>query len=92
MLYSEIPVKGCKDGIVALNILRSRFPDIEAHLLSVGMPKKDLPKWIRYTCNASPKELRTIYNRAAVFLSTSISDGFGLCDAESGLRMCIGFD
>ena len=83
MLYSANPVKGCKDGLKALEILRSRFPDLEAHLFGVGKPPKDLPKWIRYTRNASKKKLRQIYNNAAVFLSTSVSDGFGLCGAES---------
>lgn len=83
MLYSTNPVKGCKDGIRALEILRSRYSDLEAHLFGVEKPPKDLPKWIRYKRNAAKKELRQIYNNAAVFLSTSISDGFGLCGAES---------
>lgn len=83
MLYSSMEVKGCIYGLAALDRLHQLIPDLKVHLFGAEKRPKDLPDWTEYTENASTSDLRVIYNNSAVFMATSISDGFGLCGAES---------
>jgi glycosyltransferase involved in cell wall biosynthesis len=88
MLYHEQEWKGSKDGIRALEIARSRFPNLRAELFGVYRRPKSLPAWIRYHQNPSQIELRAIYNRAAIFLGPSWSEGWGLTPPEAMMCGC----
>lgn len=83
MLYNSLEVKGSKYGIAALKILKEKYPDLKAFLFGVPSRPKELPDWIEYTQNASPDQIRKIYNHSAIYLYPAIEDGFGLTGAEA---------
>jgi glycosyltransferase involved in cell wall biosynthesis len=83
MIYQKGEYKGFAYGYAVLLKLKERYPDLRCHIFGVPKREPEWPKWIQYTCNASEKELVSIYNSASVFLCSSVEEGFGLCGAES---------
>jgi glycosyltransferase involved in cell wall biosynthesis len=87
MLFSEsLPWKGSSDGISALISLKAKYPNLEAELFGIDGRPKDLPSWIIYHHTPAQEELRSIYNRASIFLAPSHSEGWGLPPCEA--MMC----
>lgn len=85
MLYHKADWKGSKDGLHALSIVREHIPDISVTLF--GTPSgADLPHWVNYRRLPSQYELRRLYNNAAIFLSPSWNEGWGLPPSEA--MMC----
>lgn len=83
MLYHSSELKGSKYGLEALKILKKQYPDLQTFLFGIPDRPKDLPDWIEYTQNASPNQLRKLYNKSAIYLYPAIEDGFGLTGAEA---------
>jgi L-malate glycosyltransferase len=84
MLYSTEPYKGGPLGIEMLERAKQRVPDLTAALFGVVRAPRSLPEWIEFTRNATPGELAaSIYNRAAVYLCASLSEGWHLPPAEA---------
>jgi glycosyltransferase involved in cell wall biosynthesis len=55
-------------------------------MFGVPDPPPDLPEWIRYRRNPPQQELRALYNRAAIFVAPSWTEGWGLPPSEA--MMC----
>jgi len=83
MLYHNAEWKGCDDGLEALSIVREREPDIRAILFGVPARPETLPSWIEYHQSPSPAKLRELYNRAAIFVAPSRTEGWGLTGCEA---------
>lgn len=84
MLYSGQPHKGGRTGLDILHVAKERLPDLTAVLFGVERRPRDLPDWITYLRSASAKQLsRDVYNRAAVYLCPSVSEGWHLPPAEA---------
>lgn len=81
MTYSTQEIKGSKYGLEALKLAKEQVPELQAELFGVGPTPSDLPNWVTY--HRDPKNLREIYNRAAIFLSNSFTEGFPLTPAEA---------
>ena len=83
MLFHLSEHKGSKYGLAVLEKIKKLYPDVKVQLF--GTPKRpdDMPSWIEYTQSATPAQLRNIYNESAVFLCSSVKEGFGLTGAES---------
>lgn len=84
MMCSTSPRKGLKYGIEALNIVKKIFPDIK--VIGFGKEKRPaiLPKWLIYY--ESPEQdfiVKEIYNKAAIFVFTSVYEGWGLPPMEA---------
>jgi glycosyltransferase involved in cell wall biosynthesis len=89
MLYSKAAVKGSEYGIAALNIVKRRFPELKAVLFGTCPRQPSIPDWIEYHYN--PKQrviIEHIYNTSAIFLSSSLSEGFPLPPAEAAACGC----
>jgi glycosyltransferase involved in cell wall biosynthesis len=87
MLYHDLPWKGSRDGLAALEQVRRSHPDLEITLF--GTPSRpELPPEIRYVQDPHQQRLRTLYNEAAIFVAPSLSEGWGLPPAESMLSGC----
>ena len=83
MLYHEQPWKGSRDGLEAVEIVRSLYPDLRLRLFGTHPRAKQLPDWIEYHRLPTQPALRKLYNESAVFLSPSWSEGWGLPAAEA---------
>jgi glycosyltransferase involved in cell wall biosynthesis len=83
MMYHELKWKGSIEAIVALNLIKKQYPNLNVLMFGKFSPPKNLPNWIKYYKNASQERLREIYNNCAIFLSPSYKEGFGLPPAEA---------
>ncbi len=86
MLYNDLEFKGSIYGLKAFEKLKEDFQDLE--IILFGVPKKpdDLPQWMEYYQTPDRKLLRKLYNKASVFISPSLAEGFPLPPAEA--MMC----
>jgi glycosyltransferase involved in cell wall biosynthesis len=83
MLYHDAEWKGCEDGLEALSLVREKAPDARAILFGVPARPKTLPDWIEYHRSPSPELLRELYNRTAIFVAPSRTEGWGLTGCEA---------
>ncbi|MDR2953795.1 MAG: glycosyltransferase family 4 protein [Prevotella sp.] len=86
MHYSEQEIKGSKYGLEALRIAKQHIPELKAELFGISPCPFDLPDWITY--HRDPANLSDIYNRNAIFISNSFTEGFGLVSVESMFCGC----
>jgi glycosyltransferase involved in cell wall biosynthesis len=84
MLYHIIPIKGAKEGIHAIELIRRHMPSIPVVLFGIFPRPKTLPSWIEYYQDPPQEELiGSIYSMSSIFISASWTEGFGLPIAEA---------
>lgn len=83
VLYHALEHKGSKYAIAALIKLKRDIPELKVEMFGAPERPLDLPEWIHYTRRASAEQVKNIYNSTAIFLSSTINEGFGLTGAES---------
>lgn len=81
MLYSEEKRKGSMAGLGALSRLKNRIPDLELSLFSTFPRPEGLASWISF--HQQPQNLPELYNKASVFFSPSLGEGWALPPAEA---------
>ena len=86
MTYSNQPIKGSEFGLEALKQAKSDIPELKAELFGVCPEPANLPTWITY--HRAPSNLRDVYNRNAILLSNSFTEGFPLTPAEGMFCGC----
>lgn len=76
-----------KNFILTLNLVERLYnvygDKIEFSCFSVYKKPDSMPNYVHYYRNPSKKELRERYNNAAIFLSTSTSEGWGMTTMEA---------
>ena len=88
MLYHSSEIKGCSDSFEALRIVKNKIPELHVTMFGVYQKPQDLPEWFTYYQNPSKEIHNTLYNDSAIFISASISEGFGLTVGEAMLCGC----
>jgi glycosyltransferase involved in cell wall biosynthesis len=83
MLAHRFILKGTVDGIKALEIVRRKHCGLQVTVFSAYPKMEYIPDWIDYRHNPEQSELIVIYNNAAIFISSSHTEGFGLTLAEA---------
>lgn len=83
MLYHHSDWKGSADGLRALSKVKAEIPQLKVQLFGVPDRPQGLPTWVEYYRNPPQKKLREIYNRAAIFVSPSWTEGWPLPPAEA---------
>ena len=83
MLYHNAKWKGCDDGLEALSLVRKQDPGLRVIFFGVPARPETLPDWIEYHQSPSPELLRELYNRAAIFVAPSRTEGWGLTGCEA---------
>lgn len=86
MHFSEQEIKGSRYGMDALKLAKEKIPELKVELFGVSPSPADLPDWITYYRN--PADLCGLYNRNAIFISNSFTEGFGLVSVESMFCGC----
>lgn len=74
--------KRTEDAIRVCTILRESFPDLKCWSFGGKRPEA-MPEWIEYHERPTDEELGELYNRTAVFLTTSDYEGWGLPGSEA---------
>lgn len=89
MLFSTVSVKGATDGISALQIAKSKFPELQVVLFGTDWRQSWIPRWMVYLRDP-PQEriIRDLYNNSSIVLSCSLSEGFPASPAEGAACGC----
>lgn len=86
MIYSPIELKGCRYAFEALDIVKTKFPQLQVVMFgSAPMPER-LPMWYSYIKEPNKEQHNYIYNESAIFLAPSLQEGWGLSVGEA--MMC----
>jgi L-malate glycosyltransferase len=89
MLFSSASVKGARDGIEALKIVRERHPDTKVILFGTSRRTEYVPAWVEFHRNPHQDFIiKEIYSKAQVFVSASWMEGFALPPAEAAACGC----
>jgi glycosyltransferase involved in cell wall biosynthesis len=81
MLYHKLEWKGSNIGIEALKIVKKTIPNLEVDLFSTSKRNDFILDWMNF--HEKPKNLRKLYNNSSIFISPSLSEGWGLPRAEA---------
>ena len=83
MLYHVQKLKGCIDGLNALKEVKIKYPELRVRYFGWPSRPLDLPDWIEYLQTPTEEVLCDIYNKSAIFIGTSHSEGWGLTVGEA---------
>ena len=89
MPTSWVSIKGSPDGIKALEIAKTAFPDLQVVLFGNSRRPSWVPAWMSHYEN--PEQGRIVedfYNASSIILSPSVTEGFGLAPAEGAACGC----
>lgn len=83
MLYHEDKRKGCQYGLEIIKKLKVKYPTLEVQMF--GYPKKssDIPNWVKYKKDANEKDVVNMMNKSAIYMCTSLQEGYGLPGLEA---------
>ncbi len=82
-LYNQHPRKGMPTMLAALEKVRAELSDVSVSCFGSRRPDIPLPDWIEFERDPEPDRIVELYNDSAVFLCTSIVEGFGLANLEA---------
>ncbi|HEY4817328.1 MAG TPA: oligosaccharide flippase family protein [Candidatus Acidoferrum sp.] len=89
MVCSPVKLKASRDGIRALEIAKTAFPDLKVMFFGNSRRPAWVPKWITYAKNPPQDRIvKEYYNKASIVLSPSLSEGFALPPAEGAACGC----
>jgi L-malate glycosyltransferase len=83
MMYSQLPYKAPHDAVTALELCKQHHPGLQALVFGPLPPDIEFPGWFTYFENLTDQGVVDLYNRARVFVSSSLAEGFGLPAAEA---------
>jgi glycosyltransferase involved in cell wall biosynthesis len=84
MLYNTQPAKGARYGIDAIREVKRRIPEMRSVVFGVFEMQHALPPDTEYLLDPPQDVLvERVYNRARVFICSSVQEGFGLCSVEA---------
>lgn len=81
--YRSNPVKGCEYAFETIRILEKKYHDLIVTVVGIENEPDDMPKSCKYVHHAKPSEVADINNNVAVFMCTSVIEGFGLPGLEA---------
>lgn len=81
--YRENPIKGGKYALKTLDILSKKYEDLQITIISKDIKPKEIPNRYNYVYNVTAKEVAKLNNDAAIFMCSTIEEGFGLPGLEA---------
>lgn len=91
MLYHLDNRKRCEDSFAALNIVKSKIPELHVLIFGVSDKPENLPDWYTYYQQPNRETHNYIYNTASIFIAASEAEGMALPPAEAmqcGAALC----
>ena len=87
IMYHELEIKGFKDGINAIELVRKKYPKIR--IKAFGTKKgEDIPEYIEFYENPTREELKKIYIDSDIYVFSSRREGWGLTIIEAMACKC----
>ncbi len=83
MLAHPNEAKGTKDGLQALELVKQKYPELQAILFGTEPRLKCVPDWVSYERQPAKATLIDLYNSCRIFLNPSWTEGWGLTSAEA---------
>lgn len=81
--YRSAPYKGCQYAIKVIKCLQKIYLDLNVYVVSSEKKPNNLPDCCKFIHNAKPEQVAKINNNVAVFMCTSVKEGFGLPGLEA---------
>lgn len=88
-LYHKDEHKGLRYTIEAIKILKEKYEDLKVYAFGACKRGEDLPAYVEYKRDASQSETVDIYNKANVFICSTIDEGYGLTGLEAMASGCV---
>lgn len=90
MMYGNASYKAAEDGLRAINRARNEFGEVPVRLFGPNFSRrpKALPDWAEYYPRLSEQGVSRLYNQSAIFVSSSLAEGFCLPAAEAMASGC----
>lgn len=82
-MYHTDEVKGMRYTMQLIESLKASYDDIRIYAFGAFERPEELGQEVEYYSYADSNTVIQIYNKAAIFVCTSIEEGFGLTGAES---------
>ena len=87
LMYHELELKGVKDALKAIELVKNKHPNIK--LVMFGTKNgKERPDDAEFHLKPTPEELRQLYCRSDIFIFPSRSEGYGLPPMEAMACKC----
>ena len=83
MLAHPNEVKGTRDGLAALELVKQRHADLQVVLFGTEPRLEFIPDWMSYERLPSGERLVELYNSCRIFLNPGLAEGWGLPAAEA---------
>jgi glycosyltransferase involved in cell wall biosynthesis len=89
MMCSHVGFKRSQDGIAALQVAKSQFPDLRVVLFGNSYRPSWVPEWMTYEQDPPQDHIvEQLYNGSSIMLSPSQAEGFPLPPAEGAACGC----
>lgn len=85
MVYSPIECKGFKYGWDAIKKVKERYPEITVEIFGTEPKPYFFPDWVLYNECPDINRIVEIYSTSAIFVASSIQEGWGLTVGEAML-------
>lgn len=83
MLYHSTKWKGFDVGFEAVEIVKSKYPQVKLNLFGVEPRPRILPSWVNYIQKPDKNMHNQLYNKSAIFIGPSHMEGFCLTPPEA---------
>jgi glycosyltransferase involved in cell wall biosynthesis len=88
LLYHNLEWKGSEFAVKALRKIKDRFPEVIITFFSIHNRPKNIDPSFHFYKNPSQKKLKYLYNSSKIFISPSLTEGWGLTPCEAMLCGC----
>lgn len=85
LLYHEAVRKDIKTALKAIDIVKKRFPQVQVDVFGTPIRPNFLPEWYHYYQCPSKEQHLKINNESAIYVASSIEEGWGLTIGEAML-------
>lgn len=83
MLAHPNEVKGTRDGLAALELVKTKHADLQVVLFGTEPRLEFIPAWMSYERLPTAERLVELYNSCRIFLNPGRAEGWGLPAAEA---------
>lgn len=87
IMYHELEIKGFKDGVSAIELVREKYPKISVKAFGTKRGE-GIPDYIEFYENPTREELKQIYIDSDIYVFPSRSESWGLTVIESMACKC----